>query len=78
MLRRTLSRYAYRGGYSYGSSSCWWVEKGSAKLLTKQSSKREKKSEKGNRFQKKGTPLFRPLEWFYSASEADPDLGLPT
>ena len=34
---------------------------------------KRKKNEKGNRFQKKGTPLFRPLEWFYSASEADPD-----
>ena len=39
---------------------------------------KRKKNEKGNRFQKKGTPLFRPLEWFYSASEADPDLSLPT
>ena len=34
---------------------------------------KRKKNEKGNRFQKNGTPLFRPLEWFYSASEADPD-----
>ena len=76
VLRGTLSRYAYRDGYGYGSSSCWWVEKGSAKLLTKQSSKREKKKREG--YQKKGMPLFRPLEWFYSASEADPDLGLPT